>query len=83
MPFATNDDLPSSIRQHLPEHAQDIFRVVFNNAWSPYAAPRVAWATSSIGTEKPAIAFELDQGCVPRSSLDFFAIDVFKRGDPL
>jgi len=49
MPYASNDDLPPPIRQHLPEHAQDIFRAAFNNAWSRYrgseeTAHRVAWA---------------------------------------
>ena len=26
MPYATNAALPSSVRNHLPEHAQDIYR---------------------------------------------------------
>ncbi|HWE17492.1 MAG TPA: ChaB family protein [Hyphomicrobiaceae bacterium] len=54
MPYASNDDLPPAIRRHLPEHAQDIFREAFNNAWRTYGARepyrreeiahRVAWA---------------------------------------
>jgi cation transport regulator len=36
MPYASNDDLPARVRNHLPEHAQDIFREVFNNAWRTY-----------------------------------------------
>jgi len=52
MPYLTNDELPVSVRQHLPEHGQDIFREAFNHAWSEYAgdprqeeiAYRVAWA---------------------------------------
>ena len=32
MPYANNDDLPPSVRDHLPFHAQDIFRAAFNNA---------------------------------------------------
>lgn len=52
MPYASNSDLPPSVRQHLPGHAQDIFREAFNHAWSEYAedprreeiAFRVAWA---------------------------------------
>jgi cation transport regulator len=54
MPYATNDDLPPSIRRHLPSHAQDIFRAAFNSAWDSYresesvrleeVANRVAWA---------------------------------------
>jgi cation transport regulator len=49
MPYASNDDLPPSIRSHLPPHAQDIFRAAFNNAWTKYGANedvvhRIAWA---------------------------------------
>ena len=64
MPYWTNDDLPISIRHHLPEHGQDIFRQAFNHAWQQYAddprheeiAHRVAWAAvkrvyEKLGTE--------------------------------
>jgi cation transport regulator len=54
MPYVSNDDLPPSIRLHLPPHAQDIFRAAFNSAWDCYRfeesgrleeiAHRVAWA---------------------------------------
>ena len=49
MPYARNDDLPASVRSHLPEHAQDIYREAFNHAWRQYGgeeatAHRVAWA---------------------------------------
>lgn len=51
MPYASNDDLPDSVRLHLPPHAQDIYRAAFNNAWEQYAprgrediAHRIAWA---------------------------------------
>jgi len=52
MPYQTNDDLPASVRNHLPDHAQDIYRAAFNSAWRQYGASprreaiahRVAWA---------------------------------------
>jgi len=52
MPYASNDDLPLALRDHLPAHAQDIYRAAFNNAFIEYAmrpnrealAHRVAWA---------------------------------------
>lgn len=52
MPYATNADLPPSVRNHLPSHAQDIYRAAFNNAYEEYAsdplqeevAHRIAWA---------------------------------------
>jgi cation transport regulator len=52
MPYSANSDLPPSVRNHLPEHAQDIFRAAFNNAFAQHtgdprqeeAAFRIAWA---------------------------------------
>ena len=49
MPYQSNDDLPPSVRNHLPSHAQDIYREAFNHAWARYdgdeATPhRIAWA---------------------------------------
>ncbi|RUO98475.1 ChaB family protein [Hyphomicrobium sp.] len=49
MPYAANDDLPASVRENLPEHAQDIFRAAFNSAYDEYggdeeASFRIAWA---------------------------------------
>jgi len=54
MPYASNEDLPPSIRARLPTHAQDIFRSAFNSAWATYGARephrreelahRIAWA---------------------------------------
>ncbi len=52
MPYSRNDELPLSVRGHLPEHAQDIFRAAFNNAFAAHendprreeAAFRIAWA---------------------------------------
>ncbi len=52
MPYRTNDDLPHSVRSHLPDHAQDIYREAFNRAYAAHAgegrqeeaAHRIAWA---------------------------------------
>jgi cation transport regulator len=52
MPYASNADLPSSVRHHLPSQAQNLYREAFNDAWSTYAADarreeiahRTAWA---------------------------------------
>ena len=52
MPYRTNDDLPVSVRAHLPYHAQDIYREAFNHAYAAHAgdvrqeeaARRIAWA---------------------------------------
>ena len=53
MPYASVNDLPASVRAHLPLHAQEIYLAAFNNAWTEYQdrgtergeeiAHRVAW----------------------------------------
>jgi cation transport regulator len=52
MPYASNAELPSSVRSHLPQHAQDIFRTAFNHAFESHRndprheeiAHRIAWS---------------------------------------
>jgi cation transport regulator len=48
MPYDTKTDLPDSVRDNLPAHAQDIYKEAFNSAWDEYGheeerAHRVAW----------------------------------------
>jgi len=60
MPYDYNGDLPPSVRTHLPEHAQDIFREAFNHAYAAHegdprqeeAAFRIAWAAVKRRYEK-------------------------------
>jgi len=66
MPYKSIGDLPESIRNHLPEHAQEIYREAFNHAWEEYADPekrrggapreevthKVAWAAVKKQYEK-------------------------------
>jgi cation transport regulator len=60
MPYRVNSDLPPSVRNHLPDHAQDIFRAAFNSAYQQYSddprqeeiANRIAWAAVKRGYEK-------------------------------
>jgi cation transport regulator len=52
MPYRSNEDLPPSVRNHLPHHAQDIYREAFNSAYWQHAldprreeaSHRIAWA---------------------------------------
>ena len=58
MPYKSLSDLPDSVRDSLPKHAQEIYKEAYNNAWDTYADPdkrrddasreeiahRVAWA---------------------------------------
>jgi cation transport regulator len=54
LPYATTEDLPSSVRDHLPLHAQEIYRAAFNSTWENYRdwgwserediAYRIAWS---------------------------------------
>jgi cation transport regulator len=40
MPYQTNEDLPSPVRNHLPSHAQDIYREAFNHAYASHRGDR-------------------------------------------
>ncbi len=66
MPYKTLTELPESVRDNLPEHAQEIYKEAFNSAWEEYANPaarrdgasqeevahRVAWAAIKQKYEK-------------------------------
>ena len=66
MPYDKNKDLPESVRDNLPKHAQDIYREAFNSAWETYDQPeerrgdasreetshKVAWAAVKNSFEK-------------------------------
>jgi cation transport regulator len=39
MPYKGPDELPDSVRDNLPKHAQEIYMKAFNNAWNQYADP--------------------------------------------
>jgi cation transport regulator len=39
MPYSTNDDLPESVKDNLPEHGQEIYRKAYNSAWDQYDEP--------------------------------------------
>ncbi len=49
MPYNKLTELPDSVRDSLPKHAQEIYQAAYNNAWAEYhhdeeRAHRVAWA---------------------------------------
>lgn len=52
MPYPSSDDLPQSVRKHLPPRARGVYREAFNHAWETYRrdpdreqiAHRVAWS---------------------------------------
>ena len=49
MPYDSRTDLPDPVRDHLPAHAQDIYKEAFNSALHHYdqdesRAHAVAWA---------------------------------------
>lgn len=39
MPYKKVDDLPDSVKDVLPSHAQDIFMAAFNSAYDDYKDP--------------------------------------------
>ncbi len=48
MPYEEITDLPESVREHLPEHAQQVYKSAFNSAQKQYGeestAHRIAWS---------------------------------------
>lgn len=67
MPYGRKEELPGPVREHLPAHAQEVYRKAFNSAWDQYAdesarrteesreevAHKVAWsAVRHAGYEK-------------------------------
>jgi cation transport regulator len=40
MPYDNIGDLPKSVRDNLPKHAQEIFKEAFNSAWNEYKKPQ-------------------------------------------
>ncbi len=36
MPYKVISELPESVKNNLPEHAQEIYLAAFNNAWKQY-----------------------------------------------
>jgi cation transport regulator len=58
MPYNKKSDLPDSVTDNLPSHAEEIYKEAFNSAWDQYKDPakrtqggsreevahRVAWA---------------------------------------
>ncbi|MFN8489342.1 MAG: ChaB family protein [Caldilineaceae bacterium] len=66
MPYNKRMDLPDSVKDHLPKHAQEIYQAAFNSAWQQYDQPeerrgdasreetahRVAWAAVKDKYEK-------------------------------
>ncbi len=66
MPYKSTRQLPDSVRDNLPQHAQEIYKEAFNSAWDQYkdphdrrgdasreeAASKVAWAAVKQQYEK-------------------------------
>ena len=39
MPYHSLAELPDSVKDHLPKHAQEIYQEAYNSAWEQYADP--------------------------------------------
>jgi cation transport regulator len=66
MPYERTEDLPDSVRDNVPKHAQEIYMKAFNSAWEQYDKPeerrgnasreetahKVAWAAVKKEYEK-------------------------------
>jgi cation transport regulator len=40
MPYKSLRELPDSVKDNLPKHAQEIYKEAFNSAWDQYADPQ-------------------------------------------
>lgn len=40
MPYSKKTELPSSVKNVLPPHAQDIYKEAFNHAYDEYSSPQ-------------------------------------------
>ena len=66
MPYDAIKELPETVKDNLPQHAQEIYLAAFNNAWDEYDDPeerrgdasreetahRVAWSAVKTKYEK-------------------------------
>ncbi len=66
MPYRSIRELPDSVKDNLPKHAQEIYKEAYNSAWDGYADPedrrgdasreetahRVAWSAVKQKYEK-------------------------------
>lgn len=56
MPYRSTEELPDSVKDHLPSHAQEIFKEAFNSAVQEYdkeeTAFKVAWSAVKQKYEK-------------------------------
>lgn len=66
MPYKRIEDLPDSVRDNVPKHAQEIYLAAYNSAWEQYDKPeerrddasreetahKVAWAAVKQKYEK-------------------------------
>ena len=63
MPYEKIDDLPDSVRNNLPTHAQEIFLESFNIAWDEYKEPD----ERRENTSREKTAFKVDWSAVKKS----------------
>ncbi|MBD3203391.1 cation transport regulator ChaB [Candidatus Woesearchaeota archaeon] len=47
MPYGNKKELPASVKENLPEHAQEIYKEAFNSAWDQYEDPEERRGDSS------------------------------------
>jgi cation transport regulator len=62
MPYKEITDLPAAVREHLPQHAQEIYLAAFNSAWEQYRDPQRRRA----GGSREATAHRVAWGAVEK-----------------
>lgn len=57
MPYDRLQELPDSVRNVLPEHAQEIYRAAYNSAWDQYDKPEERQGDSTREETAHAVAW--------------------------
>lgn len=47
MPYEFINELPDSVRENLPDHAQEIYKEAYNSAWHQYNDPEDRYGDAS------------------------------------
>jgi cation transport regulator len=63
MPYQKIEELPKSVRDHLPKHAQAIYKEAYNHAWDEYADPK----DRRDGESREAVASQVAWAAVKKS----------------
>jgi len=68
MPYKDHSQLPKSVRDNLPSHAQDIYLEAFNGAWDTYKDPDDRKGDDDRETVAHKVAWSAVKKCYSKNS---------------